>query len=84
MALPWLPSLSAFADTNTPAAFPKRFAVLFMGNGINEEQWSAEGDGADMKLSGSLRVMEPLKQKINVIDGLYNQRAVGHGIHPCL
>jgi hypothetical protein len=35
MALPWLPSLSAFADTNTPAAFPKRFAVLFMGNGIN-------------------------------------------------
>jgi hypothetical protein len=82
MALPWLPSLSAFADSNTPAAFPKRFAVLFMGNGINEEQWSAEGNGADMKLSGSLRVMEPLKQKINVIDGLYNQHAVGHGIHP--
>jgi hypothetical protein len=82
MALPWLPSLSAFADTNTPAAFPKRFAVLFMGCGINEEQWGSEGNGADMKLSGSLRVMEPLKQKINVIDGLYNQHAVGHGIHP--
>jgi len=82
MALPWLPSLSAFADTNTPAAFPKRFAVLFMGNGINEEQWSAEGDGDDMKLSGSLRVMEPLKHKINVIDGLFNKAATGHGIHP--
>jgi hypothetical protein len=82
MALPWLPSLCAFADTNAPAAFPKRFAVLFMGCGINEEQWSAEGSGADMKLSGSLRVMEPLKHKINVIDGLYNHAAVGHGIHP--
>lgn len=82
MALPWLPSLSAFADTTAPAAFPKRFAVLFMGNGINEEQWSAEGNGADMKLNGSLRVMEPLKHKINVIDGLYNHAAVGHGIHP--
>ena len=46
MALPWLPSLSAFADTNTPAAFPKRFAVLFMGTGINEEQWGAEGNGS--------------------------------------
>ena len=80
MALPWLPSL--FADTNTPAAFPKRFAVLFMGNGINEEQWSSEGNGADMKLSGSLRVMEPLKHKINVIDGLFNKAATGHGIHP--
>jgi hypothetical protein len=45
MALPWLPSLSAFADTASPAVFPKRFAVLFMGNGVNEEQWSAEGSG---------------------------------------
>jgi hypothetical protein len=35
-----------------------------------------------MKLNGSLRVMEPLKHKINVIDGLYNHAAVGHGIHP--
>ena len=82
MALPFLPSLHAFADTDTPPAFPKRFAVLFMGNGINEEKWSAEGRGADLKLSGSLRVMEPVKQKINVLDGLYNQHAVGHGIHP--
>jgi hypothetical protein len=82
MALPWLPSLSAFADTPSAAAFPKRFAVLFMGNGINEEKWSAEGSGADLKLNGSLAVMEPLKNKINVIDGLFNHAAVGHGIHP--
>jgi Protein of unknown function (DUF1552) len=82
MALPWLPSLCARADTDTPASFPKRFGVLFMGNGINEEQWGAEGSGADMKLTGSLRVLEPLKQKINVIEGLYNHNAVGHGIHP--
>jgi hypothetical protein len=82
MALPWLPSLSAFADTASPAVFPKRFAVLFMGNGVNEEQWSAEGSGAEMKLSKTLSVMEPLKHKINVIDGLFNHAAVGHGIHP--
>ena len=82
MALPWLPSLSAFADTNAPAAFPKRFAVLFMGNGINEDQWSAEGNGPEMKLSKTLSVLEPLKHKINVIDGLFNKAAVGHGIHP--
>ena len=82
MALPWLPSLSAFADTNAPAAFPKRFAVLFMGNGINEDQWSAEGNGPDMKLSKTLSVMEPLKQKINVVDGLFNKASTGLGIHP--
>jgi len=78
MAMPFLPSL---ARADAPA-FPKRFAVFFMGNGINEEQWSAEGSGADMKLSGSLRVLEPIKQKVNIIDGLYNQHALGHGIHP--
>ncbi|MGO9255761.1 MAG: DUF1552 domain-containing protein [Bryobacteraceae bacterium] len=82
MALPWLQSLSAFADTASPAPFPKRFAVLFMGNGINEDHWSAEGSGAGMKLSKTLSVLEPLKQKINVIDGLFNKAATGQGIHP--
>jgi hypothetical protein len=82
MALPWLESLSAFADTTTPESFPKRFAVLFMGNGINEDHWSAEGAGAQMKLSKTLSVLEPLKQKINVIEGLFNKEATGHGIHP--
>jgi hypothetical protein len=82
MALPWLESLSAFASVPSQAAFPKRFAVLFMGNGINENHWSAEGSGPEMKLSKTLSVLEPLKHKINVIDGLFNKAATGQGIHP--
>ena len=82
MALPWLESLSAFADTPLASAFPKRFAVLFMGNGINEDHWGSEGNGAAMKLSKSLSPLEPLKHKINVINGLFNKKATGQGIHP--
>ncbi len=82
MALPWLESLPAFADTTGASAFPKRFAVLFMGNGVNEDHWSAEGAGADMKLSKTLSVLEPFKGKINVIEGLFNKAAMGQGIHP--
>src|SRR6266508_708892 len=82
MCLPWLDSLSAFAATPSSAAFPKRFAVLFMGNGVNEDQWGAEGSGADMKLSKSLSPLEPLKNKINVINGLFNKNSTGQGIHP--
>jgi hypothetical protein len=82
MALPWLDSLSAYADTPPASAFPKRFAVMFMGNGINEDHWSSEGNGADMKLSKSLSPLEPLKNKINVINGLFNKAATGQGIHP--
>jgi hypothetical protein len=81
MALPWLPSLAA-ADTGTPATPPKRFAVLFMGNGVNEDHWNSTGSGTEMTLSKTLAPLEPVKQKINVIHGLYQKRAVGHGIHP--
>jgi hypothetical protein len=82
MALPWLASLDAFADTPAASAFPKRFGVVFLGNGVNENHWSAEGSGAAMKLSKTLEPLEPLKQKINVIDGLYIKSLTGQGIHP--
>src|ERR1700680_4709243 len=71
MALPWLESLHALADTPAPSAFPKRFGVVFLGNGINEDHWSAEGAGAEMKLSKTLQPLEPLKQKMKVMDGLF-------------
>jgi hypothetical protein len=82
MALPFLPSLQAWADTPPASAFPKRLSVQFMGNGINENFWSATGQGADMVLSKSLEPLEPLKQKINYIDGLFIKEATGKGIHP--
>ena len=36
------------------AAFPKRFAVLFMGNGISPDHWWAKGAGAEMELGKTL------------------------------
>ena len=79
MALPWLESVRVLG---APATFPKRFGVMFMGCGINEDYWSASGDGAEMTLSKTLSPLEPLKHKINVIDGLFNKAATGQGIHP--
>jgi len=81
MALPWLASLDAFAYTPR-SAFPKRFGVVFLGCGINEDHWSAQGSGAAMRLSTTLQPLEPLKQKINVIDGLFVEALTGQGIHP--
>jgi hypothetical protein len=82
MTLPWLGSLDAFADTPPASAFPKRFGVVFLGNGIHEDHWSAEGEGAEMMLSKTLAPLEPLKQKLNVVDGLYVKALTGQGIHP--
>jgi Protein of unknown function (DUF1552) len=93
MALPWLESVNvwgAAAETSAAAnggasaavAFPKRFAVMFMGNGINGNHWWAKGQGDQMKLGKTLEPLEPVKKKINVINGLFNKPAVGMGIHP--
>jgi hypothetical protein len=81
MALPWLESVSAMADPKA-SDFPKRFGVVFLGCGVNENHWSAEGNGAAMKLSKTLSPLEPLKQKINVIDGLQVKALMAQGIHP--
>jgi Protein of unknown function (DUF1552) len=86
MALPWLESIpvwgAAPAKDGTPGPFPRRFATLFMGNGINSQHWWAKGSGADMELGKSLQPMAPLKAKMNFITGLFNKHATGVGIHP--
>jgi hypothetical protein len=69
IALPWLESMNVWADTAD--AFPKRFAVLFMGNGVNEDHWDSQGSGAAMTLSTTLSPLEPLKHKINVVHGCF-------------
>ena len=81
MALPWLESVNALADPSS-ADFPKRFGVVFLGCGVNENHWTASGNGADMKLGKTLSSLEPIKQKINVVDGLYVKALTNQGIHP--
>jgi hypothetical protein len=80
MALPWLESIPVWGSANTPA--PRRFAALFMANGINPNEWWASGAGADMKLGKCLEPLEPFKAKMNFIKGLFNKAATGVGIHP--
>jgi hypothetical protein len=86
MALPWLESISVWgaepAKEGTPGPFPKRFAALFMGNGINSKHWWAKGSGAEMELGKSLEPMAPWKTRMNFITGLFNKQATGVGIHP--
>lgn len=86
MALPWMESLPVWGASNSndvsPDQFPKRLGVLFMACGINGEHWWAKGAGSEMELGKTLAPMEPFKEKMNVISGLFNQNATGVGIHP--
>src|SRR5882762_3554015 len=88
MALPWLESIRVWGGAASPAASasampgPKRFAAIFMGNGINGNHWWAKGSGAEMELGRTLEPLAPFRKKLNVINGLFNKPAVGVGIHP--
>jgi hypothetical protein len=76
LALPWLESLAE------AASFPRRFAVLFLGNGINGKHWWAKGAGPQMELGKSLAPLEKLKHKLNFVHGLFNKPSTAVGIHP--
>ncbi|HEX7446857.1 MAG TPA: DUF1552 domain-containing protein [Pirellulales bacterium] len=85
MSLPWLESLPVWASDvagDGAARLPQRFAALFMGNGINPNHWWAKGGGDQMELSQTLQPLAPLRNKLNVISGLFNHHATGVGIHP--
>lgn len=56
---------------------PQRFACMFIGDGISPPLWWSKGDGANMELGKSLTALAPYKDKLNVINGLFNQQAGG-------
>jgi len=85
MALPWLESMPTWAQDGSSALAdgqaPKRFGVLFAGNGFHKDHWWAKGSGKDMELG---RVLEPLahhREQITFIKGLYNAQALKGNIH---
>lgn len=72
VALPWLESNRVFAAKGEPTddAPPKRFACLFFGDGIHPPEWWAKGKGSTMELGPAFAPLEPVKGKLNFINGL--------------
>ena len=86
LGLPWFESISSFgspvAKSKLPEA-PRRLAAMFFGNGVNPNHWGAEqaGDGG-LKLMQTLSPLEPLKNRLLVMKGLWNPTTVqGPGGH---
>src|SRR5580693_5244948 len=71
IALPLLDSmLPAFA----PAASTKpvrRFGVVYHPNGVIYDQWLPTGDGTEFELSPTLKGLEPFKNQLTVVTGLF-------------
>ena len=85
MALPWMESLRVWGQeagtTAVTGDAPTRFAVLFSGNGFHKDHWWARGAGKDMELGRVLEPLNPYREKMLFIRGLYNEEALKGNIH---
>ena len=85
MALPWMESFRVWGDeplgNQRASEAPVRLAVLFSGNGFHSKEWRASGEGTAMELGKVLEPLSGLREKMLVINGLYNEEALKGNIH---
>jgi hypothetical protein len=55
-----------------------RFACLFFSNGVEPEHWWARGSGASMEIGPGLAPMQPHRDEMTFVRGLFNEQAVKH------
>ncbi|HCN75988.1 MAG TPA: hypothetical protein DIT13_02190, partial [Verrucomicrobiales bacterium] len=84
LGLPWFESVSSFGAPvvkGTPQA-PRRFAACFFGNGVNPHHWGAGNGAGGLEFLQTLKPLEPVKDQVIVLKGLWNPTTVaGPGGH---
>jgi hypothetical protein len=85
MALPWMESKRVWGDeakdrTQSSDA-PTRMAILFAGCGFHSHEWWARGSGDSMELGKVLQPLADYRDRMLLIQGLYNAEALKGNIH---
>jgi hypothetical protein len=71
VGLPLLDSMiPAFAPAATTAPV-RRFGVVYHPNGVIYDQWLPQGTGSSFELSPTLKGLQPFKEKLIVLTGLF-------------
>ena len=79
-----LPLLDAMIPAFAPAATTtpvRRFGVVYHPNGVIYDKWLPTGVGSQFELSPTLKGLEPFKDKVIVVTGLFSDQAepIGDG-----
>jgi uncharacterized protein DUF1552 len=85
IALPWLESMMPVLSLAGPAAkkeFPKRLAFFYVPNGVMMPDWTPTKEGTDFELPGTLKPLEPVKDRLLVMSGLTCDKARANGDGP--
>jgi hypothetical protein len=79
VALPLLDAMMpAFAPAATTAPV-RRFGVVYHPNGVIYDQWLPNGSGSNFELSPTLKGLDPFKDKLIVVTGLFSDPAEALG-----
>lgn len=75
----FLPLLEAMEPRRAKAegnSLPRRFAVLYMPNGVHPNAWTPQGRGQSFELSPILAPLVNVKSEINVFTDLMNKNSI--------
>ncbi len=81
VALPLLDAMipALTAAQNTAAKPARRFGVVYHPNGIIYDKWLPKGTGTDFEFSPILSSLQPFRDKVVVVTGLYSDQAEALG-----
>src|SRR5262245_5980948 len=83
VALPLLDAMipALTAAQNTPAKPIRRLGVVYHPNGVIYDQWLPKGTGTDFEFSPTLARLQPFRDKLIVVTGLFMDfaEALGDG-----
>ena len=85
IALPLLESMTplrAAASAVAGAKAPTRMAFMFVPNGVNMDEWTPHGEGANFTLPHILEPFSQLKRDILVVSGLTQDKGRANGDGP--
>jgi hypothetical protein len=81
VALPLLDAMvpALTAAQKTPAKPVRRFGVVYHPNGVIYDKWLPKGEGPNFEFSPVLMPLEPFRDKLVVVTGLYSDQAEALG-----
>lgn len=80
VALPWLSAMSPAVARETPV-IPKRFAWIYVPNGVVQDAWHPATAGSKWELTSSLEPLARFRNQLNVFTGLDREFRGGTGVH---
>jgi len=81
VALPLLDAMipALTAQVKTPAKPIRRLGVVYHPNGVIYDKWLPKGEGTDFEFSHTLAGLQPFRDKVTVVTGLFMDLAEALG-----